>query len=145
MAYNKTTWQNGDTITAEKLNNIESGIEETSSSEKLMKIDIEITYGAEAQVTVSKTFSELKSLMTENTVQIPAIISEKITNANIICEYYGHIAFNNGENIINIGYEYTGYGFGGSEEEIYLYKKTITVDANNNATLTHNVNILLNS
>ena len=27
MAYNKTTWQTGDTITAEKLNNIENGIE----------------------------------------------------------------------------------------------------------------------
>lgn len=26
MSYNKTTWQNGDTITAEKLNNIEDGI-----------------------------------------------------------------------------------------------------------------------
>lgn len=26
MAYNKTTWQNGDTITAEKLNNMENGI-----------------------------------------------------------------------------------------------------------------------
>ena len=144
MAYNKTTWQNGDVITAEKLNNIENGIEETSSSEKLMKIDIEITHGAETQVTVSKTFSELKSLMTENTVQIPAIISQKIAGANIICEYYGYIAFNNGENTINIGYEYTSYGYGGSEE-IYFYKKTITVDANNNATLAHNVNILLNS
>lgn len=27
MAYNKTTWQNGDTITAEKLNNMENGID----------------------------------------------------------------------------------------------------------------------
>lgn len=27
MAYNKTTWQTGDTITAEKLNNMENGIE----------------------------------------------------------------------------------------------------------------------
>lgn len=47
MAYNKTEWQNGDVITAEKLNNMENGIEETFSSEKLIKIGIEITYGAE--------------------------------------------------------------------------------------------------
>ena len=142
MAYNKTTWQNGDVITAEKLNNIENGIEETSSSEKLMKIDIEITHGAETQVTVSKTFSELKSLMTENTVQIPIIVGQKIAGANIICEYYGYITFNNGENTINIGYEYTAYS---GSEKIRFYKKTITVDANNNATLAYDVNILLNS
>ena len=32
MSYTKTTWQNGDTITAEKLNNIESGVEEINMS-----------------------------------------------------------------------------------------------------------------
>ena len=30
MAYEKTTWQAGDTITSEKLNNIEDGIEASS-------------------------------------------------------------------------------------------------------------------
>ena len=30
MAYTKQTWENGDVITAEKLNHIESGIEEAS-------------------------------------------------------------------------------------------------------------------
>lgn len=30
MSYNKTTWQSGDVITAEKLNNIEAGIEAAS-------------------------------------------------------------------------------------------------------------------
>lgn len=32
MSYTKTTWANGDTITAEKLNNAESGIEEINMS-----------------------------------------------------------------------------------------------------------------
>ena len=31
MSYTKTTWQNGDTITAEKLNNMEDGIESAIS------------------------------------------------------------------------------------------------------------------
>lgn len=31
MSYNKTTWQTGDVITAEKLNNIEEGIENNRS------------------------------------------------------------------------------------------------------------------
>lgn len=33
MSYNKTTWSTGDTITAEKLNNIEGGIEEANSGD----------------------------------------------------------------------------------------------------------------
>ena len=32
MAYNKTTWKNGDTITAEKLNNLEEGVAGASST-----------------------------------------------------------------------------------------------------------------
>ena len=34
MSYNKTTWQAGDVITAEKLNNIEAGIEAASEPRK---------------------------------------------------------------------------------------------------------------
>lgn len=33
VSYEKTTWETGDTITAEKLNNIETGIEEAGSSD----------------------------------------------------------------------------------------------------------------
>lgn len=40
MAYSKTTWANGDVITAEKLNNIESGIEENDSSVSDLKSDL---------------------------------------------------------------------------------------------------------
>ena len=36
MSYEKTTWANGDTITAEKLNNIENGIEATNNASILM-------------------------------------------------------------------------------------------------------------
>ena len=32
MAYQKTTWQNGDVITAQKLNNIQNGIEDITGS-----------------------------------------------------------------------------------------------------------------
>jgi len=45
MAYNKNTWKNGDKITPELLNNIESGIEEAhklfEKLEKLLKKKIE--------------------------------------------------------------------------------------------------------
>lgn len=38
MTYNKTTWQNGDTITSEKLNNIESGVESASKQVTITRI-----------------------------------------------------------------------------------------------------------
>lgn len=83
----------------------------------------------------------MKNLITGDTVQIPAIISQKIAGVNIICEYYGYITFNKGNNTIGIDYEYTAY----TSNNVYFYKKTITVDENNNATLAYDVNILLDS
>lgn len=39
MSYTKTNWNNGDVITAEKLNNIESGVEAAGGGVKLGLID----------------------------------------------------------------------------------------------------------
>ena len=36
MSYTKTTWSDGDVITAEKLNNIESGVESASTSGSIL-------------------------------------------------------------------------------------------------------------
>ena len=36
MSYTKTTWQNGDTITAEKLNHIEDGVENLSNNSNIL-------------------------------------------------------------------------------------------------------------
>lgn len=41
MAYTKTNWASGDKVTAEKLNNIESGIENTDKKVELLNKDIE--------------------------------------------------------------------------------------------------------
>lgn len=40
MTYNKTTWKTGDVITEDKLNNIENGIEATSSAVDVITTDI---------------------------------------------------------------------------------------------------------
>ena len=39
MAYEKQTWQNGDTITAEKLNHMEDGIENSSGYKYIVERD----------------------------------------------------------------------------------------------------------
>lgn len=43
MSYEKTTWQNGDTITAEKLNKIENGIKDSAASVVVTHITIDVT------------------------------------------------------------------------------------------------------
>lgn len=53
MAYNKTTWQNGDTITAEKLNNMENGIADSPI------FTVTIT-GSDNNYTSDKTYNEIE-------------------------------------------------------------------------------------
>ena len=57
MAYVPTNWQTGDTITAEKLNKAEQGIEQASS----FRFDAEITYADEDVGTLDKTFTEIET------------------------------------------------------------------------------------
>lgn len=62
MAYNKTTWASGDTITAEKLNNIENGIEASSGGSGSLVVTFtydNIAYSAD------KTFTEITTAINE--------------------------------------------------------------------------------
>lgn len=64
MAYTKTTWNTGDTITAEKLNNLESGVaaangEATTSAPGLVKQMANI-----AQLSAEPTQSDFNGLLT---------------------------------------------------------------------------------
>ena len=52
MSYEKTTWQNGDTITAEKLNNIENGI-----AGSIMNVGLVMEAGSAP--TLNKTWKEI--------------------------------------------------------------------------------------
>ena len=52
MSYEKTTWQNGDTITAEKLNKIESGI-----SDFIMSVEFVMEAGSAPRL--NKTWKEI--------------------------------------------------------------------------------------
>ena len=61
MSYNKTTWTNGDIITAEKLNNIEDGIASGGSGGVLV---VSTVYDDDSGKTyLNKTFEEVKNFM----------------------------------------------------------------------------------
>ena len=66
MSYNKTTWNSGDVITAEKLNNIESGIEDVSSGGSgggsFLTIDVVYNSTGNYHEVVSHTLEELYAI-----------------------------------------------------------------------------------
>lgn len=60
MAYVKTTWETGDVITAEKLNNMEGGIE---AGQGFIMTGTWSEVGTENWCTFDKTFTEIKAAM----------------------------------------------------------------------------------
>lgn len=61
MSYNKTTWTNGDVITAEKLNHMEDGIASGGSGGVLV---VSTVYDDDSGKTyLNKTFEEVKNFM----------------------------------------------------------------------------------
>lgn len=71
MAYEKHTWETGEVITAEKLNNIEDGV----VSSGLPIVGVAMTYGQTNTAVVDKSFDELYSLFDGiDAVEIPILI-----------------------------------------------------------------------
>lgn len=58
MAYEKTTWTSGDVITAEKLNNMEDGIENASDGNAFVVTISQHEFGGTA--TADKTYAEIE-------------------------------------------------------------------------------------
>lgn len=69
MAYTPTEWKSGDVITAEKLNNIEEGISESSSSDIFV---VKFTQNGSTW-TADKTLSEINSAVGNGTPVIGVI------------------------------------------------------------------------
>ncbi len=78
MSYTKTTWSTGDTITAEKLNNIETGIKNNDDNAKIFIVNLE-TQDMQ-NYTADRTFEQLLQAY-NNGYNILAKIGNIITNA----------------------------------------------------------------
>ena len=59
MSYNSTTWVTGDTITAAKLNNIESGIQESTNTNKLYLC-------TDTEGTLNHSYNDIKNALLAN-------------------------------------------------------------------------------
>ena len=83
MAYEKHTWETGETITAEKLNNLEDGVQEAASGDsRFMIINItatQISSGGEWTASADVTYNDIKTAYDNN----------KIIIANIVEQSYG--------------------------------------------------------
>ena len=85
MTYEKTNWQVGDTITAEKLNKMEDGIESAAGSSS-GGATLVVTYSEEGTTgTLNKTWNEIKDAF-------PNVVIEDNLTASIsdICEQVYH-------------------------------------------------------
>ncbi len=78
MSYTKTTWLTGDTITAEKLNNIETGIKNNDDNAKIFIVNLE-TQDMQ-NYTADRTFEQLVQAF-NNGYYILARIGNVVTNA----------------------------------------------------------------
>lgn len=94
MAYTKTTWATGDTITADKLNNMEDGI---AANDNFLVVKINFVSGA---FTSDKTYAEIMEADTAGKI----IICKKMGTApffmirgsvNGTLAYYGYAYYNN--------------------------------------------------
>lgn len=117
MTYTKTVWQDGDIITAQKMNNIENGIEGAGS---IMYVDITSTYDESTSTTTysaTKTYNEIKEALDNGTyVMARTFLSAALINYMPLVNSYtyydeeAHYEFANTDFTGNIhdGYYITG-------------------------------------
>lgn len=86
MSYTKTTWQNGDTITAEKLNHIEDGIADVEGGTLVVNSD----YNSEVEGKVlDKTFEEIYEAFLNGVT----VLLKETDNEDLTFESYGIVMF----------------------------------------------------
>lgn len=87
MSYVKTQWVNGDTITADKLNHIEAGIEANETENSLLKShlqDISEISGSGAETSVAVDFSDVRNGFATSTIGSNAAIAATSTKTKTI-------------------------------------------------------------
>ena len=116
MSYTPTNWQTGDTVTAEKLNNMESGIE--------LANDVFV-------VTCTPTAQDLSGVMDKTVAEIDAaykadkkILFKVLTGANSYAEVYCSIVVSNGSSTYP---SYGGYTVD-AIQDIFVYAFTAYTD-----------------
>lgn len=102
MAYTPTVWQNGDVITAEKLNNIENGIENSNST---------LIVTEDSEYALDKTYTEIKTAINNGT---PVYVKTSFTENTAALYPITTVAEDGGS-----------YGVGGITIDITTFEPTV--------------------
>lgn len=103
MSYSPTNWQNGDIITAEKLNKLENGVAESSGSSSdsnIEIIDIDVAYPSMV-ATSSHTFAQILSAYQSGKLIIARLYSPILGNVEITY----HIELTTNEDIFSFFFQ----------------------------------------
>lgn len=104
--YNPTTWITGDTITAEKLNNLEQGIQNATSSNRLYLC-------TNTSRTLDRTYNDIKNALLANKNIFLLVVDEGTT-------YYQLLIYLNKEENTYSAKFYNGGTYRASSADAYL-------------------------
>lgn len=76
MSYDKTVWNDGDVITAEKLNNIENGVEGANDGSSILQIGIENSY-------LNKTWNEIKTAFENGVIPVVFYVNSETSSSTL--------------------------------------------------------------
>ena len=63
MSYEKTTWETGDIVTAEKLNNLENGVASANGGSGVFVVNVTETYDEEMETTILTHDADINDIM----------------------------------------------------------------------------------
>lgn len=95
MSYEKHTWETGEVITAEKLNNIENGIDKVG----LPIIKLAFTYEATTTITCETGYSAMREYLI-NSASTPIILDRYISNASQHYYEFATLGLGSGNDLI---------------------------------------------
>ena len=88
MSYEKHTWETGETITAEKLNNLENGAEAFSKTFPI--IHANVIYGQSTQYIITDSFENILNMKPSNANDFTCIV-EILHSGQDPVYYYGQV------------------------------------------------------
>lgn len=133
MAYIPTEWQNGDVITAEKLNKLEEGVS-GNNSDLFMLVNAE-TIDNNTLTTIDKTFDEITNFIIKGGIVMMRLVN-KNPNAPYWAAYYlslkySPLDFSPQFGVGRICFENIQYEVSASNITLYMMKVILDSDGSN--------------
>lgn len=125
MSYTPTEWKTGDVITADKLNNMESGIA-YSGVFVITATNVASKSNPQTQPTLDKTFLEITDAIKAGKVPVLKMI---VSSSSVIFENNAGIVYANGDiTVVNFNYNRAGFNGDGTQWDEALVETFISSD-----------------